>query len=82
MFGQACPGHLPRVHDFRHAFAVAAPAPLVTSDADWEAQSELPQLSMYMGHVSIASTTLLSSVHTGCGYARERALRQRVRSFG
>jgi integrase len=46
---------LPRVHDFRHAFAVAALRRWYEEGCD--VQSELPKLSMYMGHVSIASTT-------------------------
>jgi len=45
---------LPRVHDYRHAFAVAAPRRWYEEGRD--VQSELPKLSMYMGHVSIAST--------------------------
>jgi integrase len=45
---------LPRVHDFRHSFAVAALARWYTADAD--VQSHLPRLAMYMGHVSIVST--------------------------
>jgi integrase/recombinase XerD len=46
---------LPRVHDFRHAFAVEALRRWYEEGRD--VQSELPKLSMYMGHVSIASTT-------------------------
>jgi integrase/recombinase XerD len=46
---------VPRVHDFRHAFAVAALRRWYEDGRD--VQSELPKLSMYMGHVSIASTT-------------------------
>jgi site-specific recombinase XerD len=46
---------VPRVHDFRHAFAVAALHRWYEEGLD--VQSELPKLSMYMGHVSIASTT-------------------------
>lgn len=46
---------VPRVHDFRHAFAVAALRRWYEEGRD--VQSELPKLSMYMGHVSIASTT-------------------------
>jgi integrase len=44
----------PRVHDFRHSFAVAALARWYRCDADL--QTQLPRLAMYMGHVSIAST--------------------------
>jgi integrase len=46
---------LPRVHDFRHGFAVAALKRWYEAGAD--VQSALPKLAMYMGHVSIASTT-------------------------
>jgi integrase len=46
---------VPRVHDFRHAFALEALRRWYEEDRD--VQSELPKLSMYMGHVSIASTT-------------------------
>jgi site-specific recombinase XerD len=46
---------VPRVHDFRHAFAVAALRRWYEEGLD--VQAELPKLSMYMGHVSIASTT-------------------------
>jgi integrase/recombinase XerD len=46
---------VPRVHDFRHAFAVAALKRWYEDGR--EVQSELPKLAMYMGHVSIASTT-------------------------
>jgi integrase len=46
---------VPRVHDFRHAFAVTALRRWYEQGRD--VQSELPKLAMYMGHVSIASTT-------------------------
>lgn len=46
---------VPHVHDFRHAFAVSALRRWYEEGRD--VQSELPKLSMYMGHVSIASTT-------------------------
>ena len=45
---------LPRVHDFRHGFAVAALRRWYEADAD--VQSNLPRLALYMGHVSIEST--------------------------
>ena len=45
---------LPRVHDFRHGFAVAALRRWYEADAD--VQSNLPRLALYMGHVSIDST--------------------------
>lgn len=47
-------GAAPRVHDFRHSFAVHA---LVRwYDAGVDVQAKLPFLAAYMGHVSIAST--------------------------
>jgi integrase/recombinase XerD len=46
---------LARVHDFRHGFAVAALKRWYEAGAD--VQSALPKLAIYMGHVSIASTT-------------------------
>lgn len=45
---------VPRVHDFRHAFAVEALRRGYEQGRD--VQSELPKLALYMGHVSIAST--------------------------
>jgi integrase/recombinase XerD len=47
-------GQLPRVHDFRHAFAVNALLRWYRQGADVGAK--LPLLSTYMGHVSIVST--------------------------
>jgi len=47
-------GRLPRVHDFRHGFAVNALLRWYRTDADVHAK--LPLLAAYMGHVSIAST--------------------------
>lgn len=47
-------GRQPRLHDFRHSFAVQALLRWYRAGAD--VQAKLPQLSMYMGHVSIAST--------------------------
>lgn len=47
-------GHLPRVHDFRHTFALEALLRWYRSGAD--VQAKLPLLATYMGHVSIAST--------------------------
>ena len=44
----------PRVHDFRHSFAVTALARWYRQGAD--VQVQLPKLAMYMGHVSIEST--------------------------
>jgi integrase len=45
---------LPRVHDFRHGFAVAVLRRWYETEAD--AQAHLPHLALYMGHVSIDST--------------------------
>ena len=47
-------GRLPRVHDFRHTFAVHALVRWYRSGAD--VQAKLPLLATYMGHVSIVST--------------------------
>lgn len=47
-------GRCPRVHDFRHSFAVAAL--LRWYDEDANVQANLPKLALYMGHVSIVST--------------------------
>ena len=65
----------PRVHDFRHSFAVAALARWYKADAD--VQSQLPRLAMYMGHVSIVSTAyylrFMPSVVALAGRRFERA---------
>lgn len=47
-------GRLPRIHDFRHTFAVHALMRWYRAGAD--VQAKLPFLATYMGHVSIAST--------------------------
>jgi integrase len=47
-------GRRPRVHDIRHSFALEALIRWYRAGAD--VQSNLPRLSMYMGHVSIVST--------------------------
>ncbi|NIR28692.1 MAG: tyrosine-type recombinase/integrase [Desulfuromonadales bacterium] len=47
-------GHCPCIHDLRHSFAVQALIRLYRSGAD--VQTGLPQLALYMGHVSIVST--------------------------
>jgi integrase len=47
-------GHLPRIHDVRHTFAVHAL--LRWYQAGENVQAKLPFLAMYMGHVSIVST--------------------------
>ena len=48
-------GRIPRTHDFRHTFAVHALLRWYGQGAD--VQSNLPKLALYMGHVSIVSTT-------------------------
>jgi len=47
-------GHRPRIHDFRHAFAVNAI--LRWYHAGEDVQAKLPLLAIYMGHVHIVST--------------------------
>lgn len=47
-------GRPAHIHDFRHSFAVQALLRWYTQGVDVGAK--LPQLSMYMGHVSISST--------------------------
>ena len=47
-------GRLPRVHDFRHTFAIQALLRWYRAGADVNAK--LPLLATYMGHVSIVST--------------------------
>ncbi|MBI1873317.1 MAG: tyrosine-type recombinase/integrase [Acidobacteria bacterium] len=47
-------GHLPRTHDFRHAFALTVL--LRWYRAGLDVQAKLPFLAHYMGHVSIVST--------------------------
>lgn len=47
-------GEPPRVHDFRHTFAVHALLRWYQAGAD--VQAKLPHLAAYMGHVSFAST--------------------------
>ena len=51
---QSTDGRRPRMHDFRHSFAVQALLRWYRQGAD--VQSNLPKLAMYMGHVSIVST--------------------------
>lgn len=47
-------GRYPRIHDFRHSFAVNALLRWYRSGVD--VQTKLPFLAAYMGHVSIVST--------------------------
>ena len=51
---QTAAGRDPRVHDFRHTFAVRALLRWYHAGAD--VQAKLPLLAIYMGHVSIVST--------------------------
>jgi integrase/recombinase XerD len=52
--GRDAEGRLPCVHDLRHSFAVEALLRLYRRKVD--VQAHRPQLSLYMGHVSIVST--------------------------
>lgn len=64
-------GRRPRVHDFRHSFAVQALIRLYQNNTD--VQSGLPHLALYMGHVSIVSTAYyLHFVPTLSALASER----------
>jgi integrase/recombinase XerD len=64
-------GRTPRVHDLRHSFAVQSLIRSYRNQGD--PQSLLPKLSMYMGHVSIASTMhYLTLVPTLAGLAMLR----------
>ncbi|MFK7861564.1 MAG: tyrosine-type recombinase/integrase [Granulosicoccus sp.] len=64
-------GRRPRVHDFRHSFAVQALIRLYRNGLD--VQSALPYLALYMGHVSIVSTAhYLHLVPTLAALASER----------
>ncbi len=64
LFGKAgirtSSGRLPRTHDFRHGFALAALLRWYSAGVD--VQTKLPSLATYMGHVSIVSTA-----YTICG---------------
>jgi integrase len=48
-------GRCPRVHDLRHVFALQALLRWYRQGVD--VQSQLPKLALYMGHVSIVSTS-------------------------
>jgi integrase/recombinase XerD len=68
--GQA-PGSCPRVHDIRHGFAIQAL--LRAYEENGDAQTLLPRLALYMGHVSIASTlTYLKLMPSVMAKAAER----------
>jgi integrase/recombinase XerD len=47
-------GRVPRVHDYRHGFAICALLRFYRAGVDL--QAKLPLLATYMGHISIAST--------------------------
>ena len=51
---QTADGRYPRIHDFRHSFAVNALLRWYQNGDD--VQAKLPLLATYMGHVSIVST--------------------------
>jgi integrase len=51
---QNADGIRPRIHEFRHSFAVQAMLRWYRQGAD--VQANLPKLAMYLGHVSIVST--------------------------
>jgi len=64
-------GRFPRVHDFRHTFAVHAL--LRWYQAGHDVQAKLPLLAAYMGHISIVSTAYyLRFIDQLTGYASER----------
>jgi integrase len=68
-------GQLPRVHDFRHCFAVHALLRWYRSGTD--VQAKLPLLATYMGHVSIVSTEYyLRFAGSIAGLASEKFARQ------
>jgi integrase/recombinase XerD len=67
-------GRLPRVHDFRHTFAIQALLRWYGAGADVNAK--LPLLATYMGHVSIVSTEYyLQFVEPLATFASERFAR-------
>jgi integrase/recombinase XerD len=47
-------GQVPRVHDYRHGFAICVLLRFYRTGADL--QTKLPLLATYMGHIFIAST--------------------------
>ena len=68
-------GRFPRIHDFRHTFAVHALLRWYRAGAD--VQAKLPYLSAYLGHVSIVSTEYyLHFVDELAGCASERFARR------
>jgi integrase/recombinase XerD len=68
-------GRVPRVHDFRHTFAIKALVRWYHAGAD--VQVKLPLLATYMGHVSVVSTAYyLQFVEPLATSASERFARQ------
>jgi integrase len=68
-------GRSPRIHDFRHTFAVHALLRWYRAGAD--VQAKLPFLATYMGHVSIVSTAYyLPFVDQLAGLASHRFAKQ------
>lgn len=72
-------GRRPRLHDFRHSFAVQALLRWYRAGAD--VQAKLPQLSMYMGHVSIASTAYYLHFIPSIAAAAHRRFERHFRSI-
>ena len=68
-------GWLPRVHDFRHTFAVHAL--LRWYRAGKNVQAKLPALATYMGHVSIASTEYYLHLAEGLAAVASKRFEQR-----
>lgn len=64
----------PRIHDIRHSFAVNSLLRWYNDDED--VQTKLPQLSTYMGHVSVVSTqhylTFIESIRTAASTRFEK----------
>ena len=77
-------GRLPRVHDFRHAFAVNALLRWYREGADVHAN--LPLLATYMGHISIVSTEyylhFIEEISTNASYRFEKCYGKLVNSTG
>jgi integrase len=72
---QTLAGIAPRLHDFRHSFAVQALLRWYRQGDD--VQAKLPLLSTYMGHVSIVSTQYYLQFMDGViGAASDRFARQ------
>ena len=68
-------GRRPRIHDFRHTFALHALWRWYRAGVD--VQTKLPLLATYMGHVSIASTAYYLPFIEPLAAAASRRFRQR-----